>query len=172
MRLALLTRTDPAPFTSAAQVKRYFRGKTIRCLLCGKTFRRLASHLAYKHHMSADDYKAVHGLPWSRGLASEDSSRNSGWTKARRVKARQFAYRSKFFRLAHPTERRAVTRVAREIWLENLGERASGFGAKFERRVRALFDKGMIDREIAAALGVNVMTVNLRTRKWRKRRRH
>jgi hypothetical protein len=154
-------------FTTKAQVEHYFGGKTIRCLLCGKRFRRLASHLAYKHAMRADAYKAMHGLPWSRGLTSAESSRRSGWTKARRANARKLARQSKFFEHAHPSDRRQSAPVAREVWLANLGERAAGFGRQFERRVRALLDRGMLDREIAAALGVSRGTVNRRTRKWR-----
>ena len=154
-------------FQTRREIDRYFSGKTIECLLCGKRFRRLASHLHYKHHLTADEYKGMHGLPWSRGLASEDSRRNSGWTMARRYKARKLAHRSKFFKLAHPAERRAMAPAAKEIYTLNLGKRAAGFGYQFENSVRKLFEKGLIDLQIADALGVNRMTVNLRTRKWR-----
>jgi len=157
-------------FQTRRELERYFGGRTIRCLLCGKRFRRLASHLHYKHQMSADEYKAMHGLPWSRGLASEDSSRNSGWTKMRRAKARKLAYRSKFFKLAHSTKRRDMVPAAREIYIANLGPRAVSFDQQFERRVRTLFDKGLIDREIAAALGVTIGTVNRLTREWRTKK--
>ena len=121
--------------------------------------------------MSADDYKATHGLPWSRGLASKDSSRNSGWTKTRRAKARKLAYRSKFFKLAHLTKRRCMVPVTREIYISNLGPRADGFGQEFERQVRTSFAEGLTDRKIAAALGVNIGTINRRTRKWRAKKR-
>ena len=157
-------------FQTRREIERYFGGKTIQCLLCGKRFRRLASHLHYKHQMSADEYKASHGLPWSRGLASEDSSRNSGWTKMRRAKARKLAYRSKFFKFAHSTKRRNTVPAAREIYISNLGPRAVGFGQQFERRVRILFDKGLIDRKIAGTLGVNIGTVNRLTREWRTKK--
>jgi transposase len=52
--------------------------------------------------------------------------------------------------------------------MENLGAKCRGFGKRFERSVQRLFEKGLIDREIATRLGVNIMTVNCRTRKWRK----
>ena len=156
-------------FRTRKEVERYFSGKTVQCLLCGKRFRRLASHLHYKHQMTADEYKGRHGLPWSRGLVSEDSRCNSGWTKLRRDEARKLANRSKFFKFAHPAERRELVPVAKEIYIFNLGSKAAGFGVQFERRVRKFFDKGLIDREIAVALGVNRRTVNLRTRKWRNK---
>lgn len=164
--------TPPRRFQTRKQVERYFGGKTIQCLLCDKRFRRLASHLHYRHQMSADEYKRVYGLPWSRGLTSERSRRNSGWTERRRREARKLAYRSQFFKFAHLAERREIVPVARAIYIANLRTRAVGFGPRFERRVRTLFNKGLIDREIAAALGVNRLTVNLRTRKWRGKNRN
>ncbi len=50
--------TKRSRFETRREVDRYFGGKTIRCLLCGQRFRRLAFHLAAKHGITADDYKA------------------------------------------------------------------------------------------------------------------
>jgi hypothetical protein len=47
----------------------------------------------------------------------------------------------------------------------------SGFGKAFERRVRALFNKGLSDAAIARALDVGRATVTYRTTHWRKRKR-
>jgi orotate phosphoribosyltransferase-like protein len=53
-----------------------------------------------------------------------------------------------------------------------LGANAAGFGKGFESRVRALFERGLTDAAIAQALNVNKMTVNLRTKRWRRSRRN
>jgi DNA-binding NarL/FixJ family response regulator len=52
-----------------------------------------------------------------------------------------------------------------------LGKHAVGFGKTFERRVHALFDKGLTDAAIARALDVDRSTVTHRTMHWRKRKR-
>src|SRR5271170_1752534 len=97
-------RTTKSPFfQTRREVERYFSGKTIKCLLCGRQFRRLWGHLAAKHDMTVDDYRWQFGLPWSRGLTSAASSAASGWSPARKKKARKVAQQSRFFELAHLT---------------------------------------------------------------------
>lgn len=156
------------PFQTRWEVERYFSGKTIKCLLCGERFRRLSFHLAAKHGMTTDQYKARFGLPWTRGLSSADSRANSGWSARRKKKASRIARKTKFFRFAHPTLRREVAPFLKAEALGNLGAYAIGFGKAFEARVRLLFQRGLIDREIAKILRVNPNTVNRRTKHWRK----
>jgi hypothetical protein len=159
------------PFRSRREVERYFGGKKIKCLLCGKRFGRLSFHLAAKHAMTADDYKARFGLPWSRGLVSAQSHTNCGWDDERRAKASKLARRSKFFKFAHPAPRRELAPFLRAESLSNLGPNALGFGKEFESRVRILFRRGLTDAAIAEALKVNRMTVNQRTKHWRNSKR-
>jgi predicted transcriptional regulator len=45
----------------------YFSGDRIVCLLCGKSYRKLAAHLSL-HAFTEDDYRKRYGLPWSKGL--------------------------------------------------------------------------------------------------------
>jgi predicted transcriptional regulator len=161
----------PPRFQTRAQVNRYFGGTTIRCLLCGGRFRRLASHLALKHGTSASGYKRRFGLPWSRGLTSATSHRKSGWNAKRRAVASKLAHRTRFFEHAHTTSRRESPEYIKREWSKNLGAHSRGFGSRFERSVRKLFERGLVDREIARTLGVNRMTVNQITRKWRKSKR-
>lgn len=169
-QVALHRKDSGVQFRTRSEVEKYFGNRTIKCLLCGKKFGRLASHLAFKHGMRADEYKARYGLPWSRGLTSSVSQQNSGWDAQRRAKARKLARKTRFFRYAHPSSRREDAPYVKQIYIRNLGERCVGFGKQFERDVRKLFDKGLVDREIAVALSVNIMTVNRRTRKWRQGR--
>jgi ROS/MUCR transcriptional regulator protein len=163
-------KTPPA-FKTRRDVERYFGGKTIECLLCGLRFRRLAGHLAAKHEMSVDEYRTRFGLPWSRGLTSAASVASSGWTDERKVKARRLARKNRFFELAHLTRRRTPAPFLKAEAVKNLGKHAVGFGKAFERRVRALFDKGVTDAAIARTLDVGRATVTYRTTNWRKRKR-
>ena len=163
-------KTPPA-FKTRRDIERYFGGKTIECLLCGLRFRRLAGHLAAKHEMSVDEYRTRFGLPWSRGLASATSVASSGWTDERKAKARKLARVTRFFEQAHATSRRAPAPFLKAEVVKNLGKHAVGFGKAFERRVRALFDRGLTDAAIARALDAGRATVTYRTMHWRKHRR-
>jgi hypothetical protein len=62
-------------FTTRREIERYFGGDTIECLICGRHFKRLHTHLAAKHGMAVDEYKRRFGLPWTRGLISATSLR-------------------------------------------------------------------------------------------------
>jgi hypothetical protein len=155
-------------FQTRKEVERYFGGKTITCLLCGGRYGRLSFHLAAKHGMTTDEYKVHFGLPWSRGLISALSLSNSGWDDNRRAKASKLARKTKFFKFAHPSERRELAPFLRTEALKHLGTHAVGFGKKFESRVLTLFRRGLTDGAIAEILDVNTMTVNRRTKKWRK----
>lgn len=161
----------PPLFRTRRDVERYFGGKTIKCLLCGRRFGRLSFHLAAKHNVTTDDYKRRFGLPWTRGLTSALSHSNSGWNDNRRTKARKLARRSQFFKFAHPTRHRDRAPFLKDEIPKYLGAHASGLGKKFELRVRTLFSRGLTDAAIAEILDVNKMTVNLRTKHWRKTKR-
>ena len=67
--------------------------------------------------------------------------------------------------------RRAPAPFLKAEAIQNLGKHAVGFGKAFERRVRALFDKGLTDAAIARALDVGRATVTYRSTHWRKRKR-
>jgi hypothetical protein len=160
--------TMKPPFRTRREVERYFGGKKIECLLCGRRFGRLSFHLAAKHGVTTDDYKSRFGLPWSRGLTSASSHANSGWNDDRRAKASGLARRSRFFEFAHPAPRREVAPFIKVEAVKTLGVNAVGFGKGFESRVRILFERELTDAAIAQVLKVNRMTVNQRTKHWRK----
>ena len=159
------------PFQTRREVERYFSGRTIKCLLCGRRFGRLSFHLASKHGITTDEYKERLGLPWTHGLTSAKSRANSGWSDARRERASGLARKTKFFKYAHPAQRReAAAFLKAETW-KNLGPNAAGFDKTFDARVRKLFLRGLPDAAIADILKVNRMTVNRRTKRWRKSKR-
>ena len=44
----------------------------LKCLICGKTFDHLGSHLWHGHHILARDYKKEFGLPYKMSLISDE----------------------------------------------------------------------------------------------------
>jgi hypothetical protein len=55
-------------FDNKKEIDHYFAGGKIQCLLCGKWFIALPTHLERTHNITADEYKERYGLPWKRGL--------------------------------------------------------------------------------------------------------
>jgi hypothetical protein len=158
----------PQPFKKRPDIERYFSGNRIECLICGRHFKRLQTHLAAKHGMATDDYKKRFGLPWTRGLTSATSLANSGWTDERKAKARKLARKSRFFKLAHQTPRRELAPFLKAEVAELLGANATPFGEKFDSRVRVLAEKGLSARAIARVLKVDHTTVLRRLGRRRK----
>jgi hypothetical protein len=157
--------TNQPPFQTRQEIERYFSGKTIKCLLCGRRFRRLGVHITAKHDMSVNEYRSSFGLPWTRGLTSA-TSHARGWTERRKDKARKLARKSRFFKLAHLTPRRELAPYLKTEAIQHLGNPRT-LNKKIERRMRALFDKGLSVRAIARAIRVSTSTVHRRTKHWR-----
>ena len=166
--MTLMRAKPPAAFKTRRDIARYFGGHTIECLICGRRFKRLHTHLGAKHGMASDDYKKRFGLPWTRGLTSATSLANSGWTDERKAKARKLAQKSRFFDLAHSTPRRELAPFLKTEAIKHLGVNAKAFGEKFDARVRALAQKGLRIRAIARVLKVAHTTVLERIKRSRK----
>ena len=60
-------------FKTREEVDAYFSGDRITCLLCGKSFKMLCTHLVKVHGISVDSYKERFGLPWCRGLCAGET---------------------------------------------------------------------------------------------------
>jgi predicted transcriptional regulator len=146
-------------FKTRREIERYFGGETIECLICGRHFQRLQTHLSVKHGVAADDYKKRFGLPWSRGLISASSLAASGWTDERKAQARKLARQSGFYKFAHLEPRREFAPFLKAEAIEHLGAHAKGFSEKFDLRVRALAEMGLSKRAIARRLKVAHSTV-------------
>jgi len=58
-------------FKTSKEIKAYFDGDKIQCLLCGRWFRGLGNHVLKIHEITADEYKTRFGLPYNRGLSSK-----------------------------------------------------------------------------------------------------
>ena len=61
---------EPHDF-SLEEIRAYFSGDVIQCLLCGKKYQSLGVHLKKIHELSQDEYKKMYGFFWRRGLTSK-----------------------------------------------------------------------------------------------------
>ena len=59
-----------------ADVEDYFDGDRIECLICGKWFKSLATHIVRIHGVTVDEYKIKFNLPWGRGLVANETRDN------------------------------------------------------------------------------------------------
>ena len=55
-------------FENKKEIDHYLAGGKIQCLLCGKRFKSLPTHLIRVHEISPDQYKEKYGLPWKQGI--------------------------------------------------------------------------------------------------------
>jgi predicted transcriptional regulator len=142
---------------TAEEVKAYFAGDLITCLLCGKSFQTLARHLRMIHGVSGDQYRERYGLPFRLGLASakaraEHSARLSTPENIERMRERGSRYRH----LGHEAVRqRGMRRPAYAADLTT--KRALAMNGLDQRYQAADFDAflqhtltGMIARDVAA----------------------
>lgn len=60
-------------FSSKEDVKQYLSGEKVICLLCGKSYKTLGVHLKCIHGITVDDYKLKYNIPWTTGLACDDT---------------------------------------------------------------------------------------------------
>jgi len=61
-------------FQTKEEIDLYLSGDKIICLLCGRSFKSLCSHLGI-HGTNVEAYKEQYGLPYLRGLSGENTSR-------------------------------------------------------------------------------------------------
>lgn len=61
--------TAPHAFQTVDELKAYLEQEKLPCLLCGKAFNGLYTHINFCHDMTADDYRAMFGIPKHCGLS-------------------------------------------------------------------------------------------------------
>lgn len=73
------------PLTTTKAVQEYYSFPKIQCLLCGRWFGTLVTHLLRIHDISVTAYQDRFFLPRSRGLAGADASNKSAAAATRRM---------------------------------------------------------------------------------------
>lgn len=59
---------DMQKLQTKEEVEEYFSHEKIECLICGKKYKSLASHIVRVHGVTVEEYKDKFNLPYSRGL--------------------------------------------------------------------------------------------------------
>lgn len=62
-------------FETKTEIDDYLARNEIQCLLCGKWFKALPTHIERTHGITAGDYRERFGLPWDRGLCGTGPSK-------------------------------------------------------------------------------------------------
>ena len=74
-------------FTTKSEIDEYFSNPDgIQCLLCGRIYKSLNGHLQIIHGASHEEYRARYGLPWRRGLVSQNVSKKISEALTRRIR--------------------------------------------------------------------------------------
>ena len=74
-------------FTTKSEIEEYFSDPDgIQCLLCGRIYKALGSHLKVAHGISHEEYRARYGLPWRRGLVSQNVSKQISEALTKRIR--------------------------------------------------------------------------------------
>lgn len=60
-------------FRTKAEVAAYFAGDKLVCLLCGRAFRKLGTHVTCGHGMSVIEYQDMFGIPRRRSLVGVET---------------------------------------------------------------------------------------------------
>lgn len=59
-------------FQTREELDEYLSGDRVTCLLCGRTYALLDTHLRAQHGMTSDDYRERYGIPANRGLCGSE----------------------------------------------------------------------------------------------------
>lgn len=93
------------PCPGPDEAKAYFAEPKLICLLCGKSYALLPSHLRDTHGVAPDEYRAAYRLPWTAGLAGADASQKRSEALKAKLTNQEFA--STWFAAADSNRRKA-----------------------------------------------------------------
>ena len=112
------------PFTNVDSVKEYLSGDRIICLLCGKPYRRIGTHIQIVHDITVDEYKQKYNIPWTYGLICDDSSQLYRDAAIERIKNGEFVLPLKYGEVHKKmvTKKRRSCPFQKDIAISNLGE--------------------------------------------------
>jgi hypothetical protein len=117
-------------FKSKQEVHDYLKGDKIQCLLCGKWFKMLATHIVRVHNISVDDYKIKYQIPWTYGLICSDSAKKCRQNCIKRIKNGELSMvKISNFRKSYKQHQRPLTKY----FSEDQAERGRQALAKYNK---------------------------------------
>jgi len=159
-------------FIDKKDIKKYFEGDTVQCLICFKWYKSLCSHLRV-HDITVDQYKTKFGLPFSKGLCGNTVSNNF------RENAKRLRMEGKILtgiiseehaQKVHKTGHRRITpahSIDRGIFFAELGKRNKYHTLNF-KKCWSLFNNGLTQKDIGKKYNVSQTTVSRFMRKDNK----
>lgn len=96
----------------------------LKCLICGKSFRHLGSHLWHGHHVLAREYKEEFGLPYKMSLITDEIKEKKRDATVNMVPTfkKNFKNSKQFQFKKGQTGQRRVSQREREVVLERIKE--------------------------------------------------
>lgn len=111
------------PFKTIEAIREYLAGDKLVCLLCGKSYKKIGTHIQRIHGMTVDLYKQKYKIPWTYGLVCKETHKN--YSNAIRKRMNEGWIPPMKFGIEHDQMINAEKRKCpfkREISIKNLGD--------------------------------------------------
>lgn len=112
-------------FSKQKELREYFSGDKIVCLLCGRELKRLGNHLVPIHGVTEDEYRERYGIPWTYGLNSKLTTGNYSLAVKKRIEYDGFIPEPAKGESLYGVPRRKSPPVRRDIRRQNLKKTAN-----------------------------------------------
>jgi hypothetical protein len=109
--------TPADPFDNLIEIREYLAGDRVQCLVCGKKYLRLTHWHLITHGMSADEYRAQFGIPWTYSLTSAVSRANTGRVQ-KAVNKANLTYRRQVGQTTENNRKAPI--AAQNYWLDTI----------------------------------------------------
>jgi hypothetical protein len=130
------------------EVLNYLDGTEIQCLICGKWFKALATHLVRIHETTVDDYKRKYGIPWTYGLICSDSSKKCSLSCKKRIASGDLDLLDLANKRTHfKSKQREQIGYARELCKKKAAKGRASIAEKIKRTSKVDGDPGNSTRE-------------------------
>jgi|GEM_PF-2171876 len=154
-------------FENRDQLEEYLSGDRITCLLCGRSFKALASHIKLIHGVGEAEYKDRFGIPWRTGLQSAATTKKkvaAGKRKMELPGERERMERIRKESQAKRIEASKTQRAKAAFLVDEYTDRAIGVHGKTElfdkRAFLTALEAGMTMREAAKHVGYSLSAIH------------
>ena len=109
------------PFSNMDEVREYTSGERVVCLLCGREFKKLGSHIEKIHGITRDEYREMYNIPYRHPLSCEETKSLYSANMKKRIDDGDIILDPEIWKVAVATKKR-VPKFKGEIALQNLAE--------------------------------------------------
>jgi len=79
------------------ELEKYFLGREIECLQCGRWYKNISSHLYHSHRMTKDNYCELHHIPVGTALIASESSNKMSDSGKKKIEKMDLEEKKKIF---------------------------------------------------------------------------